>query len=156
MAAEQGLGDLYVSRGYVPYDTLVALIVGGMLGMIILVATLVATALSTAETQSLMGTFAAVGATRRTRRALAASQAASLGLVGTLLGVLVGLVPGIAMARASTAYDPGGVAGTTHVDPTVVVPWLHLLVPVLGVPALAAVLAWAAIRRRPTVTRRLT
>jgi len=42
------------------------------------------------------------------------------------------------------------------VDPTVVIPWLQLAVPILVVPALAAMLAWLAIRKAPTVTRRLT
>ena len=152
---EQGLGYFYVERGFVPYDALVAAILLGLVGLVILVATLVSTALSTAETQPLMGTFAAIGATRGTRRSLAAAQAASLGVVGALLGVLVGLVPGIAISRSVTgqAYAADGV---TRLDPTVVVPWLQLLVPILGVPALAALLAWSSIRRRPTVTRRLT
>ena len=88
-----------------PYDKLLALIVLSFIGLIILVATLVSTALSTAETQSMMGTFAAVGATRMTRRNLAAAQAGSLGVVGALLGTLVGFVPGIALARATTGID---------------------------------------------------
>ncbi len=41
-------------------------------------------------------------------------------------------------------------------DPTVVIPWLQLAIPVIAVPALAALLAWLAIRKAPTVTRRLT
>ncbi len=159
--AENSLGWFYVERGFQPYDKLLALIVLSFIGLIILVATLVSTALSTAETQSMMGTFAAVGATRTTRRNLAAAQAGSLGVVGALLGTAVGFVPGIALARATTGFAPsmagygpdGQPIGT--VDPTVVIPWLQLAVPVLLVPALAAGLAWLAIRRAPTVTRRL-
>jgi putative ABC transport system permease protein len=160
-AADNNLGWLYVERGFQPYDRLLALIVLSFIGLIILVATLVSTALSTAETQSMMGTFAAVGATRMTRRNLAAAQAGSLGVIGALLGTLVGFVPGIAIARASTrypmslgSYDAAG--AQSLVDPTVVIPWLQLAIPVLAVPALAALLAWLAIRRAPTVTRRLT
>ena len=108
----------------------------------------------------MMGTFAAVGATRMTRRNLAAAQAGSLGVVGALLGTLVGFVPGIALARATTGIasnEAGYLAeGQTPatVDPTVVIPWLQLAVPILLVPALAALLAWLAIRKAPTVTRR--
>lgn len=160
--AENTLGWFYVERGFQPYDKLLALIVLSFIGLIILVATLVSTALSTAETQSMMGTFAAVGATRMTRRNLAAAQAGSLGVVGALLGTAVGFVPGIALARATTGFAPNVAAYTPDgqnpatVDPTVVIPWLQLAVPILLVPALAAGLAWLAIRKAPTVTRRLT
>ena len=109
----------------------------------------------------MMGTFAAVGATRMTRRNLAAAQAGSLGVIGALLGTLVGFVPGIALARSFTRYpmtSAGFIDGTTPelVDSTVVIPWLQLAIPVIAVPALAALLAWLAIRRAPMVTRRLT
>ncbi len=157
---DDGLGTLYVERGFIAYDWILVLIVTSVVGLIILVATLVSTALSTAETQSMMGTFAAVGATRATRRNLAAAQAGSLGVVGALLGVLVGLVPGIALARASTGVDyttsAAGAGVPAPIDPTVVIPWLQLAIPVIGIPLLAAALAWVAIRRSPTVTRRLT
>lgn len=154
---DDGLGWMYVERGFQPYDVILAVIVLGVMGLLILVATLVSTALSTAENQPLMGTFAAVGATRGTRRNIAAAQAFSLALVGAVLGLLVGSVPGIAIARAATAYpssftaDPNG-----PVAPTVVVPWLQLAVPTLVVPLIAAALAWLAIRSAPQVTRRLT
>lgn len=155
--ADLGLGNFYVERGFEAYDAIVATIVLGIVGLIILVATLVSTALSTAETQPLMGTFAAVGATRRTRRNLAAAQAASLGILGALLGVLVGFVPGIAFARTlSAAASIGLEEPLSPVGPIVVIPWLPLLIAVLGVPLLAGALAWLSIRRRPTVTRRLT
>ena len=159
--SDNNLGWFYVERGFKPYDALLATIVLSFIGLIILVATLVSTALSTAETQSMMGTFAAVGATRMTRRNLAAAQAGSLGVIGALLGTLVGFVPGIALARSFTRYpmtSAGFIDGTTPelVDSTVVIPWLQLAIPVIAVPALAALLAWLAIRRAPMVTRRLT
>ena len=161
--ADSNLGWFYVERGFQPYDTVLAAIVLSFIGLIILVATLVSTALSTAETQSMMGTFAAVGATRSTRRNLAAAQAGSLGVIGALLGTLVGFVPGIALARSFTRYPTESVAYGEYtqgapalLDPTVVIPWLQLAIPVIAVPALAALLAWLAIRKAPTVTRRLT
>ena len=161
--ADNNLGWFDVERGFKPYDTVLAVIVLSFIGLIILVATLVSTALSTAETQSMMGTFAAVGATRTTRRNLAAAQAGSLGVIGALMGTLVGFVPGIALARSFTRYPTMSAnygeyteGAPALVDPTVVIPWLQLAVPILVVPALAAMLAWLAIRKAPTVTRRLT
>lgn len=164
-ATEQsGTGWLYVERGFQPYDTVLRWVVVAVVGLLILVATLVATALSTAETQPLLGTLAAVGATRRTRRNVAAAQAALLAFLGSLLGVLVGLVPGIAVARRITAvYIPRGFSdyspfetSARPLEPTVVIPWLQLAVPLLLVPAVAAALAWLAIRTAPAVTRRPT
>jgi putative ABC transport system permease protein len=157
---EDGLGYLYIERGFQPYDKLLAAIVLGVMGLLILVATLVSTALSTAETAPLMGTFAAVGATRTTRRNIAAAQAFSLGLVGALLGLLVGAVPGISIARATT-MQPQGYAGYSEtplkeIDPTIVIPWLQFAVPIIVVPLVAAAIAWLAIRSAPQVTRRLT
>ena len=156
---DEQIGHVYVERGFQAYPWILVAVLIGTVGLIILVATLVSTALSTAETQAFMGTFAAVGATRGTRRNLAAAQAASLGVIGALLGTLVGMVPGIALARVSTAYA-FGYSGTDldggRLDPTVVIPWLQLAIPVLGIPAVAAALAWLSIRRAPQVTRRLT
>ena len=157
VVVDDGLGWLYIERGFQPYDVILAVVVLGVLGLLILVATLVSTALSTAENQPLMGTFAAVGATRRTRRNIAAAQAFSLALVGAVLGLLVGTVPGIAIARATTIYPTNFATDSVGpVPPTVVIPWLQLAVPTLVVPLLAAALAWLAIRSAPQVTRRLT
>ena len=159
---EEQLGHAYVERGFQAYPWILVAALIGTVGLIILVATLVSTALSTAETQAFMGTFAAVGATRRTRRNLAAAQAASLGVVGALLGTVVGLVPGIALSRVATGYAYGGAMATfdaegpERLDPTIVIPWLQLAIPVLGIPAVAAALAWISIRRAPHVTRRMT
>ena len=55
-----------------------------------------------AEQQSDQGTLAAVGATRRTRRAFAAAQAMVVGFIGVVLGIAVGLVPGIAVHLSLT------------------------------------------------------
>ncbi len=156
--ADRGLGSLYVERGFHDRGTVFTTIVLGLLALIILVATLVSTALSTAEMQPLMATFAAIGATRRTRRNLAAAQAISLGFLGALIGVLVGFVPGVAVARAATntgpLNDPQN-SGWGPMDPTVVIPWLPLGITVIVVPLIAGVLAWLAVRRAPRVTKRI-
>ena len=49
-------------------------------GLLLLIVTLISTALALAEQQSDMGTLAAVGATKGTRRRLAAAQAATVAL----------------------------------------------------------------------------
>jgi putative ABC transport system permease protein len=147
-------GLVTVERGYQRDDTLIITIVIALIALIILVATLIATALSQAEAAPLLGTLAAVGATKRTRRALAASQAVYLALLGAVLGVLVGLAPGVAISRILTATytDSGMDYSTVIID----VPWLQVLLPVVLVPLVAGALAWVSIRRAPVVVRRAT
>ncbi|WP_323096257.1 FtsX-like permease family protein [Intrasporangium sp. YIM S08009] len=152
--AVQNDAHLVVERGYQRDDTVALLVVFGVIGLIILAATLIATALSQAENAPLLGTLAAVGATRRTRRALAGSQALYLGLLGAVLGLLVGLAPGLGLARVvltritedARPILPGSLD----------VPWLQVLLPVVLVPVVAGALAWVSIRRAPTVVRRTT
>ena len=86
--------------------------------------------------------------------AMAGAQASYLALLGALLGVLVGLPPGIAISRIlTTTYTPDGInTGNVIID----IPWLQILLPVLLIPLVAGALAWAAVRRAPLVTRRLT
>ena len=83
----------------------------GLAAALLLAVTLISTALSLAEQQADMGTFAAVGATRRTRRALAGSQAVVVGLIGAVLGVVVGLFPGIAISYPLTATSWNQITG---------------------------------------------
>jgi putative ABC transport system permease protein len=148
-------GWLYVERGFQRDDILVLRVMFGLAAALLLAVTLISTALSLAEQQADMGTFAAVGATRRTRRALAASQAMVVGLIGAVLGVVVGLFPGIAITYPLTATSWDDVTGQeVQTDPTLVIPWLPLLLVVVGVPLLAGLLSAAAIRTAPTVARR--
>ncbi|MGG5257832.1 FtsX-like permease family protein [Phycicoccus avicenniae] len=157
---QQRLGDeVGVQRedGFQREDRVVVAILLAVFGVLILVVTLTSTALTLAEQQTDQATLAALGATRGTRRVMAAGQAFVLTAVGCVLGVAVGLVPGIAIARPLTSqgYDPltgGSVEGTG----LLVVPWLSLLVVGLLVPVVAAGLAAAGIRRAPQVTRRAT
>lgn len=142
-------------------DTVPLLIVTGVIALIILVSTLSSTALSMSEQQAMMGTLAAVGATRMTRRKIAAGQAFMLAGLGALVGCAIGLPPGIAAARTVTmtftdavvVADGAAVQGT--LGPFIDVPWAWLGWTVLGVTLTAAAFAFASIRRTPTVTRRL-
>ena len=121
-----------------------------------LIASLISTALSLAESQNDMATLAAVGATRHTRRGIAASQAWVVAACGCLLGVAVGMVPGIAVTWPLTSRIADQVTGRmTTQSPIIVIPWLPLVAVFVAVPLLAAGLAWLAVRRHPQLTRRI-
>lgn len=136
-----------VERGYQNPYWLFVLIAFSVTGLLVLIASLISTALSLAESQNDMATLAAVGATRHTRRGIAASQALVVATCGALLGVAVGMIPGIASTWPLTARG--------SLPPTIAIPWLPLIAVCVGVPMLAAGLAWIAVRRRPQMTRRL-
>ena len=157
---QQSLGDevgVVREDGFERQDNLVVAILLGVFGALILIITLTSTALTLAEQQSDQATLAALGATRGTRRVMAAAQAFLLAAVGCLLGVAVGLVPGIAIAvpLTSQGYDP--LTGrATDAGAILAIPWLSLVVVGLLVPVVAGAIAWAGIRRAPQVTRRTT
>ncbi len=157
---QQTLGDdayISVERGFQRDDELVVAILLGVFALLILVITLTSTALTLAEQQTDQATLAALGATRGTRRVMAAAQAFLLAAVGCLLGVAVGLVPGIAISRPLTSqgWDPLTGAATSE-GAILVIPWQALLVVGVLVPLVAAAIAAAGIRRAPQVTRRAT
>jgi putative ABC transport system permease protein len=162
-AAESAINDrldgensMQVERGFQNDSWLILLILFSVAGSLVLVASLISTALSMAESQNDMATLAAVGATRHTRRGIAASQALVVAVCGCVLGLLVGLVPGIAITWPLTTqgWDPATEQQFIQ-SPTIVIPWLHLMAICVGVPLLAAGLAWLAVRRHPQMTRRL-
>lgn len=156
---EQFGDEVSVQRedGFQRDDEVVVAILLGVFGVLILVVTLTSTALTLAEQQTDQATLAALGATRGTRRVMAAAQAFLLAAVGCVLGVAVGIVPGIAISRPLTSqgWDP---LTNTSLDGAgvLVLPWLPLAVLAVAIPAVAAVLAAAGIRRSPSVTRRGT
>ena len=149
-------GGIYVERGFQRYDEVVMRIMMGVAAALVLIVTLISTALSLAEQQGDLGTLAAVGATKGTRRRFAAAQAVVTGLLGALLGIAVGLVPGIAISYPLTVqgnWDPATgmeVAGRHYLS----IPWLPLVLVAVGVPLLAGLLSALAIRTAPMVTRR--
>jgi putative ABC transport system permease protein len=158
-AVADRLGDGYimdVERGFQNSSRLLLLIAFSVTGLLVLIASLISTALSLAESQNDMATLAAVGATRHTRRSIAASQALVVAACGCLLGVAVGIIPGIAVTWPLTTRMMDQLTGQEIMQaPTTVIPWLHLLAVCLVVPLLAAGLAWVAVRRHPRMTRRL-
>lgn len=148
-------GGVYVERGFQRDDKLFMQIMFGAFGLLLLIVTLISTALALAEQQGDMGTLAAVGATKGTRRRMAAAQSATVAFIGVCVGIAVGLPPGIAMTYplTSRSWDPE--TGVERVvDPTTVIPWLPLALVAVAVPVVAALLSAAAIRKAPGLTRR--
>ena len=144
-----------VERGFQsPLKWVVAILIGVFV-LLLLVITLTSTALTLAEQEQDQATLAALGSGRGTRRAMAAAQAFTLCLIGAVLGLAVGVVPGIGLTYPLTAQSWDPVSGQSiSVDPVLVFPWLVLLGFTVAVPALAAGLAAAGIRRAPDATRR--
>lgn len=137
-----------------PIQTVVAVLVG-ILTLLLLVITLTSTALSLAEQENDQATLAALGSGRGTRRVMAAAQAFSLCAIGAVLGVIVGLVPGIALTYPLTARNWDPITGMEESsDPIILIPWLILLGFAIAVPAVAAALAAAGIRKAPDATHR--
>lgn len=145
-----------VERGFDNIHSRVMAIVLGAFGLILLVVTLTSTALSMAESARDDATLAAIGATRRTRRTIAAAQSFVIAGLGAVLGWVVGVLPGISFAHNLTrdSYDP--LTSTMTQGPGILlIPWGWLAAAVVGVPVLAALLSAVAVRRAPVVTRRL-
>ncbi len=128
VAAERGYRSNY--RGF----ELIATWVGGLAGLAIVA---VAIALAATESRPDLRTLSAVGAGRRTRRALAAGRALLLSGLGGLLAVPVGLLPAASLLTTLVGRPP------------LVVPWRAVLVVAVLVPLLATAAAVVASRREP-------
>jgi putative ABC transport system permease protein len=148
--------EFYVERGYQPDDeyVIVLLVLGGLGALLMLGGTLTATFLSLSDAKPDLATLAAVGASPRTRRRVAASYALVIGLVGALLGTAVGFVPGIAVT-----YPLTGSSWAQDADPSLPshfldVPWLLIGSLVLVLPLLTAAIVGVTTRSRlPLVAR---
>ncbi|NHA00928.1 hypothetical protein G5V59_16165 [Nocardioides sp. W3-2-3] len=150
MSAMSNGGYLYVERGYqTGTDVKVIRAVLVALGLVLMLGgTLTATFLALSDARPDLATMAAVGARPRTRRAVAASYAAVVGFVGALLGAPVGFVPGLAVSRPLTQdYETGATV--------LAVPWLLVLVVVVGLPLITALVVGACARGRLPMTARL-
>lgn len=86
-------------------------------------------------------TLTATGATSSIRRTITAATAGSLALLGAVLGT-TGAYLGFA---AGYADDPGGLLP---------VPFLHLLVMIIGLPLIAAIAGWLVAGREPVTLAR--
>jgi putative ABC transport system permease protein len=146
----------YVERGYQADDDymIILLVLGALGSLLMLGGTLTATFLSLSDAKPDLATLAAVGASPRTRRRVAASYALVIGLLGAVLGTLVGFVPGIAATYPLTGAD-----WVQDVDPSLPthfldVPWLLIASLVLALPLLTAAIVGVTTRSRlPLVAR---
>ena len=156
LAALPAQPTFYVEHGYQRPDevVIVQLVLGGLGAVLMLGGTLTATFLALSDARPDLATLAAVGASPRTRRGVAASYALVVGLVGALLGALVGLVPGIAISYPLTRagyYGELTGAPSHYLD----VPWLLVLGVVVGLPLLTAALVGLTARSRLPMVARL-
>lgn len=149
--------DVYVERGYqAPDETVVVQLVLGALGAVLMLGgTLTATFLALSDARPDLATLAAVGATPRTRRGVAAAYALVVGLVGAVLGALVGAVPGVAITYPLTGPYDGGMSPSGAPSHYLDVPWLLVLGVVVGLPLLTSALVGLTARSRLPLTARL-
>lgn len=140
-----------VERGYQSDDetAVLQLILIGLGSVLMLGGTLTATFLALSDARPDLATLAAVGASPRRRRGVAAGYALVVGLVGALLGALVGFVPGIAITYPLTS------AGSADTGPYLDVPWLMVLGLVIGLPLVTAAIVAATTRSRLTLVARM-
>lgn len=148
IAGEGGIG---VERGWQDDLAPARLILIGVGGALVLIATLTATGLALTDARPDFATLAAVGAAPRTRRSMAMASALVVGGGGALLGVLVGLAPGIAVAYPLTSTDYG-----YGVDPVLAVPWDVLAAVGIAVPLVAVAVTGLFVRSRLPMSRRMT
>ncbi|MGN6599997.1 MAG: hypothetical protein ACTHMW_12070, partial [Actinomycetes bacterium] len=142
LTVEQGYESKYGSA-------LLALAAGA--GLVTLGAAGIATALAITDARPDLTTLAAVGASPRVRRRLAAAQSGVVAALGALLGVVAGLVPGAAVVWA-LGHAAGSIARS---DPhwSVIVPWQVIGVVAVAVPLVAAVVSGSLVRARIPLER---
>ncbi|MEU8145970.1 FtsX-like permease family protein [Nonomuraea sp. NPDC048901] len=124
--------------------------------VLVLGGTFAATGLAAADMRHDLNTMSAVGAPPRVRRLVVAGQAGYIAGLGALVGVVTGVVGGIALSWPMSRHN--GVQGADWFNPgptTISIPWLFLVAFAVGLPLLAALVAWAFARTRLELTRRL-
>jgi putative ABC transport system permease protein len=94
------------------------------------------------ETSRDLRTLAATGASGRTRRTITAATAAALALLGAVLGSVVAVVAVVAWARGSL--------GATFAH----VPWIDVLMILVGLPVAAGLGGWLFAGRQPPLISR--
>ncbi len=139
--------SVVVERGWSsPRGLLQPLLVGGGI-LLAVAATGIAVALAGAESAPDLATLAAVGASPRTRRRVAAAQAGVVAVIGSWLGVAAGVALGAVLVVASRQRE---FQVTTRLD----VPWTLAAALALAAPAVAMAGAYALTRSRLPLTRR--
>lgn len=150
--------SLYVERG--PQDDsrgrAIGLVILILACLVAAIGTLTATSLSLSDARPDLATLSAVGASRLTRRMVAASFALLIGGIGAVLGVVVGLVPGIALAyRLTERFTQSNSVGvSTSMSHYVVMPW-SIILAVLALPLLVGLLVAATTGARLPIRARV-
>lgn len=164
LAAVSEFASMYVERGFQPDDqtVIIQLVLVLLGGVLMLGGTLTATFLALSDARPDLATLSAVGASARTRRAVAAAYAVVVGLVGALLGAAVGFIPGLAVTWPLTSQSADSCAGvsggiTTCADsgPFLDVPWLMVLGLVVALPTVTALVVGLFARSRLPLVARL-
>jgi putative ABC transport system permease protein len=137
------LVGLYIERGYDSRYSIALLAILMATGIATLAGTSVAVALAMAESKADMGTLAAVGASPARKRLHAMGQAGTVAGLGTVHGLGRALFVALCTLAGSTFYPTS-------------TPYRWLALAVLGVPALAVLIAGVFTRSKVTMTRRLT
>ncbi|QIG45066.1 ABC transporter permease [Nocardioides anomalus] len=158
-AVDEGLtavaqyASMYVERGYQADDaTVIIQIVLVLLGGVLMLGgTLTATFLALSDARPDLATLAAIGASPRTRRAVAAAYAVVVGVVGAVLGAAVGFIPGVAVSRPLTTANYNDGPSGPYLD----VPWLMVFGLVVLLPAVTALVVGIAARSRLPLVARL-
>ena len=157
---------LYVERGYQAPDStvIVQLVLGGLGAILMLGGTLTATFLALSDARPDLATLAAVGASARTRRGVAAAYAMVVGVVGALLGAALGFIPGLAVTYplTTTTGDSCSGAGSGYCTatgqssgPFIDVPWLLILAVVVVLPLVTSLVVGLTVRSRLPLVARL-
>ena len=146
-------GFVYIEAGYqVPNAERVVLwILFGLAGVLMLGGTLTATFLALSDARPDLATLSAVGASPRTRRAVAAAYAVSVGVVGAALGAAVGFVPGIAITYPLTRSFTGSPGPSHYLE----IPWLLITGLVVLLPIVTALVVGLLARSRLPLAARL-
>ncbi|MFJ1752247.1 FtsX-like permease family protein [Kitasatospora sp. NPDC088134] len=149
---------LEVERGFRPETDLVTLGLTGFAALVALGAAGIATGLAAADSQQDLATLAAVGAGGGIRRRLSGFQCGVIAAMGAVLGLLCGAVPSIALrlfeASSRQGYVGAGTLEKQKIDPVIAIPWGELGLMVVGLPAVAVLLAALLTRSRITLGRR--
>lgn len=144
-------------NGFAPrtFIRLLELVLFALGAFLVVGGTLTATFLSLADARPDLATLAAVGAGGWTRRLVAAAYALVVSMVGAVLGVAVGLVPGIAIVYPINSTSDS-FAGVTDPSLHITMPWLVLVVVLVGLPVAMALAAGALTRGRLPMVARLS
>lgn len=122
----------------------------GAAALLSVLATWIVVGLAASESRPDLATISAVGASPRTRRALAGAQAGVLAVVGTGLGLAAGVLFGGVLVLSERVRDDG-TGWAWHLD----LPWALLTLLACTAPLLAISGAALATRSRLPLTRRL-